>query len=293
MVLVAATVTSRSSSLENPDHRQQHNTDESKSSDFPVNSGSSCGVVGHREQSFPDSKQNVPETPNAEQTQNTMPEAACMQHAVPVTSPVQSQTTVPTAPVQERRPYGTWMMVTNKKKSVPVAKNQHHSKINGNAAPKRGNQFEALKDLQGAETQPTLPISSEKSKSKSGTAQRDKGKSPATIDPPPERLNGSSIQPLNRTFPDSVTALNSSSRGRGGRQGASRDKGRGSGRVFNAQGRSNGRGSTSVEWRDQMSTLGVFQFGGSQPPAVLSESQPFKMLPERHLYRVLFADEDT
>nr|AIK35195.1 LINE-type retrotransposon LIb DNA [Ipomoea batatas] len=227
----------------------------------------SCGVVGHREQSCPDSKQNVPETPNVEQTQNTMPEAACMQHAVPATSPVQNQTTVPTAPVQERRPYGTWMMVTNKKKSVPVAKNQHHSKINGNAAPKRGNQFEALKDLQGAETQPTIPISSEKSKSKSGTAQRDKGKSPATFNPLPERLNGSSIQPLNRTIPDSVTALNSSSRGRGGRQGATRDKGRGSGRVFNAQGRSNGRGSTSVEWRDQMSTLGVFQFGGSQPPA--------------------------
>nr|GMD98986.1 LINE-type retrotransposon LIb DNA [Ipomoea batatas] len=150
-----------------------------------------------------------------------------MQHAVPATSPA--------APVPERRPYGTWMMVTNKKKSVPVAKNHHQHKNNGNAAPKKGNQFEVLNDLQGAETQSMTPNNSEKGKSKTGTAQREKGKSPATNNPPLDRSTSSGFQPQNTTIPDSISTQNPPSRGRGGRQGEYRGKGRGSGRGLNTQ----------------------------------------------------------
>ncbi|XP_019185063.1 PREDICTED: uncharacterized protein LOC109180033 [Ipomoea nil] len=124
-----------------------------------------CGMIGHREQSCPLSKEknvnvnemDLNETPVAEEDgesqQMNANDVPPKQH--PSTTPAHS----PTIPVRVSR-HGPWMLVTNKKADKQHAKNNRQNKQHNRQNRVSGNQFELLANLEtsAGDSQPLQPV---------------------------------------------------------------------------------------------------------------------------------------
>ncbi|XP_031101801.1 uncharacterized protein LOC116005700 [Ipomoea triloba] len=126
-----------------------------------------CGVVGHREQACPENKTAETEVPIVDLNSSPIPETSNNQ---------QTQTPTPPPQVQEKRRFGTWMLVTKKSKPGDTVKNTRHSRKDSNISTvNRGNQYSLLADIH-EDSEPTVHRQqTDKNKSKSIPRQTSKG----------------------------------------------------------------------------------------------------------------------
>nr|GLL46251.1 LINE-type retrotransposon LIb DNA [Ipomoea trifida] len=176
----------------------------------------------------------------------------------------QQAATPPPAPAQTpgKMRYGSWMLVTKKSRPAPVENRNRQSKKDGNLAANRGNQFSVLGDMQGPDAPSAHRNRSDKSKSRPGPMQSNKGKSPLPSNTPlanPPAHHNAVTPSHNGNVQPPIPA----SRGRGGRTSAPRGNGRGVGRGSRQDHTHNGVNPTTVGGNGQAGVQGVFQFGKS------------------------------
>nr|GMC89970.1 LINE-type retrotransposon LIb DNA [Ipomoea batatas] len=177
----------------------------------------------------------------------------------------QTPTPKPTSTLQEKRPYGTWMLVTKKAKPVEYGRNSRQPRKEANVASvSRGNQYDVLADLQEHSEPIANRNRTEKGKSKHTQKQGLKVKAPTASTHPPA-LRNSVTTPLpvvNSGQSEGSHLPNRNNRGRGNRGGGSRGRGRGDGRGRSVGALdSNGLGSPPAVWNGRESPPSIFQFG--------------------------------
>nr|GMD60711.1 LINE-type retrotransposon LIb DNA [Ipomoea batatas] len=172
----------------------------------------------------------------------------------------QSPTTSP--PTQEKRRYGSWMLVTKKSKPVEAAKNSRQSRKDPNSSVvNRGNQFSVLADVND-NVEPTVSRNkSDKGKSKSAPRQSPKDKSaiPSTSAPP---IRNSPL-PSQAAPPVHAQRTTISVRNRGGRSGAPRGRNRSSGRDNPVSRDFSSSVPTVPDWINQPPHQDVFRFAST------------------------------
>lgn len=228
-----------------------------------------CGVVGHRDQDCP-SKISKPPVTEAMDL-NTTPDMDKEEGQPPV-----APTTAPST-VQERRPYGSWMLVTRKPKNNNQQKTNRQGNQSGSKPAKNNNQFAALVNDPEEENANPVPTGKGKQQAYRGMnkdsgrgktkkkatkepGHTSKGKSPTTPSPPQP------IPTSTQTNPPAESTMNPQNapqraRGRGGFVNSGRSNGRGSGRGLSA---GSSGSAPLMDWCGQACTNGLFQFGSTQ-----------------------------
>nr|GMC89443.1 LINE-type retrotransposon LIb DNA [Ipomoea batatas] len=200
------------------------------------------------------------------------PEAAVVrQNQSPTTSP----------PAQEKRRYGSWMLVTKKSKPVEAAKNSRQSRKNPNSSVvNRGNQFSVLADVND-HVEPTVSRNkTDKGKSKAAPRQTPKDKSsiPSTSTPP---TRNSSL-PSQDASPVHAQRTTHNVRNRGGRTGAPRGRYRGSGRDIPVSHDFSGSVSTIAGWINQPPHHDVFRFAATVADTHTPAANASGITPHKH-----------
>nr|GMC46537.1 non-specific lipid-transfer protein 1-like [Ipomoea batatas] len=108
--------------------------------------------------------------PNVDLNKTPTPEAEIAQHV--------DATMASTEVTPEKPRYGSWMLVTKKKKSASMINAHHQNKKLTTTMPRRENQFNALADNHNSGEPPKNQRNSDKGKSKAGNGQRQKVLSP-------------------------------------------------------------------------------------------------------------------
>nr|GMD39128.1 LINE-type retrotransposon LIb DNA [Ipomoea batatas] len=167
---------------------------------------------------------------------------------------LQAGSPTPTPPVQEKRRYGTWMLITKKSKPGDAVRNSQQSRKETNiTTASRSNQFGILADVQ------------------------EYGEPFATPNPqvpsPPLQPVAATVLPKSSHFP------NQNSRGRGGRIGTTRGKGIGFGRDYSVGYDNYGLDPPTVGWNSQSNSQNIFQFGGAHASAGKVAARPNAVKP--------------
>ncbi|XP_031130732.1 uncharacterized protein LOC116032364 [Ipomoea triloba] len=181
-----------------------------------------CAMVGHREQSCPLNSAKSPEMPISDLNAEPQAESEQPQQQTPVAQPMATGT--------EKRPYGSWMLVTRKKinNKMNGQKNaQQHSRSQTTKAHSNDNRFEAL------------------------AGNTDSGATERVNPPRSHNEKGSSSRHINNIPRGGMQA-----KGRGNTRG-----GRRGGRSFTLE------MQRENAWLNQQPTAGVFTFGGTQSPS--------------------------
>nr|GMD79613.1 LINE-type retrotransposon LIb DNA [Ipomoea batatas] len=170
-----------------------------------------------------------------------------------------------TPPAQEKRRYGSWMLVTKKSKLVDAVKNSRKSRKESNSSTvNHGNQYSVLADV-NEHGEPTIARNKAyKGKSKAVPRQtpKDKSYTPTTSVPPTHN----STLPSQAAPPVNSQRTTHNARNRGGRIGAPRGRSRGSGRSNPGSRDNSGSTSTMAGWINQPPPHDVFLFGGTHAP---------------------------
>ncbi|XP_019164608.1 PREDICTED: uncharacterized protein LOC109160818 [Ipomoea nil] len=199
-----------------------------------------CGLIGHREQSCPHNKEKEPvrremdlnETPVTDKEgdiQQTLGENAMQPQQNSDDNPPQPTTT----PAPDRR-LGSWMIVTRKKHDKSQVKPTRQPKQKKVVTRSNDNQFAPLAGVheQPPATLPPQPLVFQSTER--GECSRGKDRSPPHVPlPRPPPTNSQNLPSIYPPAPAKSTPQQDprgSSRGRGGRQRASRGGGRGLGR---------------------------------------------------------------
>lgn len=131
------------------------------------------------------------------------------------------------------------------------------------------NQFDALADNHDHSEPHATQENTDKNRTKSGTGQRNKGKSPASgyttpnLPPPPQAVP-------NQGRPNTQKTSYPNTRNRGGQHGVSRGTGRGMGRGVSFGQPTNRLDPNAVGWRTPGNSQGLFHFGSTSAPAGVS-----------------------
>ncbi|XP_031126952.1 uncharacterized protein LOC116029189 [Ipomoea triloba] len=222
-----------------------------------------CGLVGHREQTYPLNKAKTFETSSMDL--NATPEAEHdePQQPTPATqtgemnSSPQNVDTIP-----EKRPLGSWILVTRKKKPSGQTNDHRHDKNQTPKTRNNANRYEVLGGRAG-------------SQNANRNNSKGKGKAPINdetrVNPVPvssQVARGVANPRTNLNNPNASrppNAIASSSRQQNIKRGGMYSQGRGMHRGGGSGGRSAAPdGRMNNAWLNQNSSAGVFTFGRTQ-----------------------------
>nr|GLL27315.1 LINE-type retrotransposon LIb DNA [Ipomoea trifida] len=182
--------------------------------------------------------------------------------------PIEHKTATPPPQVQEKRRFGTWMLVTKKPKPGDTGKNTRNSrKVSNTPSVNHGNQFSLLADI-NEDSEPTINRQhADKNKFRTAPRQTSKGKHST----PP--FNSPPVPPQPRTpLPATISTPparvhTQTARNRGGRPATARGRGRELGRVHGLNHDIPHTNSSFSGSMNQPNSQNVFQFGGAHPPS--------------------------
>nr|GMD40498.1 LINE-type retrotransposon LIb DNA [Ipomoea batatas] len=177
-------------------------------------------------------------------------------------------TATPPPQVQEKRRFGTWMLVTKKPKSGDTGKNTRNSrKVSNTPSVNHGNQFSLLADI-NEDSEPTINRQhADKNKSRTAPRQTSKGKhSTPPLNPPPVPPQPRTPLPATSSTPP-ARVHTQTARNRGGHPATARGRDRELGRVHGLKHDIPHTNSSFSGLMNQPISQNVFQFGGAHPPS--------------------------
>nr|GMD45149.1 LINE-type retrotransposon LIb DNA [Ipomoea batatas] len=179
---------------------------------------------------------------------------------------IRAKTATPPPQVQEKRRFGTWMLVTKKPNPGDTGKNTRNSrKVSNTPSVNHGNQFSLLADI-NEDSEPTINRQhADKNKSRTTPRQTSKGKhSTPPINSPPVPPQPRTPLPATISTPP-ARVHTQTARNRGGRPAAARGRGRELGRAHGLNHDIPHTNSSFTSLMNQSNSQNVFQFGGAHP----------------------------